>query len=248
MKKFLVGLLLVGMVFSSVACTGKSVSEGGDKLVMVTNAEFPPYEYIDNGEYVGIDVECAAAIAKKLGLKLEVMDVAFDSIIPSVMSGKGDFAMAGMTVTEDRKENVDFTQTYQTAIQNIIVTEDSDIKSIDDLYNDKLIGVMTGFTGDIYATDDFGEGHVVRFKNGIDAVQALITGKVDCVMNDDQVAKKYVQANKGLKLLDTPYAEEEYAACVKKGNTELLNKIDNAISELKSSGEFEAIVNKYIKD
>lgn len=242
MKKILGIVTSILMVMMLAAC-GSNKNE----LVMATNAEFPPYEYVDNGKYVGIDVECAEAIAKNLGMELEIMDVAFDSIIPAVTSGKGDFAMAGMTVTDDRKEFVDFSQTYQTAIQNIIVTDNSEIKSLDDLA-DKKIGVVSGFTGDIYATDDFGDDHVERFKNGLDAVQSLLAGKIDCVMVDDQVAKNYVASNKGIKVLDTPYAEEEYAACVKKGNAELLAKINAAMDALKASGEFKTIVSKYIKD
>ena len=264
MKKILSILLVAVMTFGLFACGQKQATapetqaqvaevqtevatEAPAKLIMCTNAEFPPYEYIDNGQYVGIDVECAKAIAADMGMELEVMDVAFDAIIPAIMGDKADFAMAGMTVTEDRKQNVDFSNTYQNATQNVIVADGGSIASVDDLFG-KKIGVVSGFTGDMYATDDFGEENIERFKNGLDAVQALKAGKIDCVIVDDEVAKNYVKSNEGLKVLETSYVEEEYAACVKKGNTELLAQINESIAKLKSSGEFDKIVAKYIKD
>ncbi len=226
-------------------------SEGGT-LVMATNAEFPPYEYHDSAvtgpdgsDIVGIDVEIAAAIAEKMGKELVIEDVQFASIIPEILSGKADFGAAGMTVTEDRLMNVDFSDTYATAVQSIIVTADSEITGPDDLEG-KLIGVQEGTTGDLYSTDDFGDDMVERYLKGVDAVQALLQGKVDVVIIDNEPAKVFVSENEGLKLLDAAYAEEEYAIAVKKGNTELLDQINSAIAELKESGKLDEITAKYI--
>ena len=219
---------------------------------MATNAEFPPYEYHDSSvtgpdgsDIVGIDAEIAGAIAENMGRELVIEDIAFDSIIPELQSGKADIGAAGMTVTEDRLMNVDFSDTYATAVQAIIVTGDSEIAGPDDLA-DKLIGVQQGTTGDIYASDDFGDENVERYPKGVDAVQALIQGKVDAVIIDNEPAKVFVGENEGLKLLDTAYAEEEYAIAVKKGNTELLEQVNKAIQELKESGKLDEIVAKYI--
>ncbi len=220
-------------------------SYAGKTLIMATNAEFPPYEYHDGNEIVGIDVEIARAIAEQMGADFEVSDIAFDSIIPAVQAGKADFGAAGMTITEDRKTQVDFSDSYASAVQAVILKEDSDITSIDDLQG-KVIGVQQGTTGDIYSTDDFGEDNVQRFPKGADAVTALQTGKVDAVIIDNNPAKVFVEQNEGLKLLDSPYAEENYAICVKKGNTELLDGINAAIKELKDSGKLDEIVAKYI--
>lgn len=226
-------------------------SEGGT-LVMATNAEFPPYEYHDSSttgpdgsDIVGIDVEIAAAIAEKMGKELVIEDVQFASIIPELLSGKADIGAAGMTVTEDRLVNVDFSDTYATAVQSIIVTNDSEIAGPDDLAG-KLIGVQEGTTGDLYSTDDFGDDMVERYLKGVDAVQALLQGKIDAVIIDEEPAKVFVSENEGLKLLDAAYAEEEYAIAVKKGNTELLDQINSAIAELKESGKLDEIVAKYI--
>ena len=224
----------------------------GGTLVMATNAEFPPYEYHDSSQVgpdgsdiVGIDAEIAGAIADQMGMDLVIEDIAFDCLIPELQAGKADFVAAGLTVTGDRLVNVDFSDTYATAVQSVIVTNDSDIASVDDLAG-KKIGVQQGTTGDLYATDDFGDENVDRYPKGVDAVQALVQGKVDAVIIDNEPAKVFVGDNEGLKLLDTAYAEEEYAIAVKKGNTELLDQINAAIAELKDSGELESIVAKYI--
>lgn len=226
-------------------------TEGGT-LIMATNAEFPPYEYHDSSQtgpdgtdIVGIDAEIAGAIAEKLGKELVIEDIAFDSLIPELQSGKADLVAAGMTVTEDRLVNVDFSDTYATAVQSIIVTSDSEIAGPDDLAG-KKIGVQQGTTGDLYATDDFGDENIDRYPKGVDAVQALIQGKVDAVIIDNEPAKVFVGDNDNLKLLDTAYAEEEYAIAVKKGNTELLEQINSVIQELKDSGEMDEIIGKYI--
>ena len=214
-------------------------------LVMGTNASFPPYEYVENNEIVGIDAEIAAAIAGKLGMELKIEDMAFDSIIPSVQSGLIDFGMAGMTVTDERKESVDFSISYANGVQVIIVPEGSDITGPDDLAA-KKIGVQLATTGDIYATGDYGEDHVEEYATGNDAVVALTEGKVDAVIIDNEPAKAYVAANEGLTILDTTYVEEDYAIAVSKDTPELLDQINTALQELIDDGVVAEIVGKYI--
>ncbi|MDY5483976.1 MAG: basic amino acid ABC transporter substrate-binding protein [Clostridium sp.] len=223
----------------------EAAAESKGTLVMATNAEFPPYEFHDGGEIVGIDVEIAAAIAKELGMDFEVEDIAFDSIIPEVQSGKADFGAAGITVTEDRKQSVDFSDTYATATQVIIVKEDNtEIETPDDLVG-KTIGVQLGTTGDIYASD-IEDATIEQYNKGFEAVQALSQNKIDAVIIDGEPAKVFVSENEGLKILDEAFTTEEYAICVKKGNTELLEDINTAIANLKESGELQEIVDKYI--
>lgn len=240
--------LLVGCGSSGGATSkaeGAVTSDEAATLVMATNATFPPYEYVENNEYEGIDIEIAQSIADELGLELVIEDVEFGSIIAGVESGKFDMGMAGMTVTEERLQSVNFSDTYATAVQSVIVPEGSVIASIDDITDDMKIGVQQDTTGDIYASDDYGDA-VVRYKNGADAVQALVTGKVDCVIIDNEPAKAYVAANEGLVILDSAYAEEEYAICIAKDNEELLADINGALAKLKEDGTIDAIVSKYI--
>ena len=223
-----------------------STSADGGTLRMGTNATFPPYEFVgDDGNVQGIDADIAAAIADKLGMKLEITDMEFDSLIPALQSDTIDVALAGMTVTPDRQENVDFSDSYAKGVQVIIVKDGSDIASPDDLEG-KSIGVQTGTTGDIYCTDDYGHEHVKQFNNGPLAVAALVNGQVDCVVIDQEPAKNYVAANSGLKILDTAYADEDYAIAIKKGNTELLDKVNGALKELQDDGTVQSIVDKYI--
>lgn len=224
--------------------------DGDNTLVMATNAFFEPYEYYEGDDIVGIDAEVGKAIADKLGMDFEISDVDFDAIIPNVQSGKASMGMAGMTVTEDRQKNVNFTRSYATAVQVVIVPEGSDIATIDDMAG-KKIGVQQGTTGDIYCSapveeDGFGEENVTRYNKGTDAVMALLSGKVDCVVIDNEPAKAFVAANEGLKILDTAYAEEEYAICIAKDNEELLEKVDTALGELIDDGTVQKIVDKYI--
>lgn len=219
----------------------------GGVLVMATNAEFPPYEYHDGGEIVGIDAEIAKAIADELGMELEIEDIAFDSIIPEITSGKADMGLAGMTVTEDRKQSVDFTDTYAKASQKIIVKEDSAIASPDDLTG-VIVGVQQGTTGGIYVSDLEADGTTVeRYNKGFEAVQALSQGKIDAVVIDGEPAKTFVAQTEGLKILEESFTDEEYAIAVKKGNTELLEKINGALKTLKDNGTLDEIVAKYIK-
>lgn len=217
------------------------------KLHMATNATFPPYESIaDDGTFEGIDVDIAGKIAEKLGLELVVDDMEFGSIITSVQTGKEDIAMAGLTVTDERKQNVDFTDSYATGVQVVIVPEDSDIKSIDDLQG-KLIGCQESTTGYAYCSDDYGEDMVTAFPSGTNAVQALLTGKIDAVVIDKQPAEAYVAQNEGLKILDTEYVTENYAIGVSKDNTALRDAVNNALKELIDDGTVQAILDQYIK-
>ena len=215
-------------------------------LTMGTNATFPPYEYKDGDAVVGIDPDIAQALADKLGLKLEIIDMEFDSLVASVQSGKVDIVLAGMTVNEERKKNVDFTDSYANGVQVIIVADGSNIATFDDLAG-KLIGVQQGTTGHVYCPDDWGEGNVVAFQSGAAAVQALQQGKVDCVVIDQEPAKAFVEANEGLKILDTQYANEEYAAAVSKKNPKLTEALNKALQELKDDGTVQEILDKYIK-
>ncbi|WP_298654121.1 basic amino acid ABC transporter substrate-binding protein [uncultured Eubacterium sp.] len=254
MKKFLAVLLAALMIcISFVACSSEKKSDDTntdantqETLTMATNAEFPPYEYKEGDKVVGIDAEVAQAIADKLGMKLEIVDTKFDAIIPGVQSGKYDMGMAGMTVTPEREQSVAFSDSYATGIQSIIVKQGSDIKSVDDLSEKTKIGVQLGTTGDIYAKDDFGDEAVQEYDKGADAVQALIAGKIDCVIIDNEPAKSFVAANEGLEILKTSYAEEDYAICFKKDNTELQTKVNDALKELIADGTLQKIVNKYI--
>ena len=247
LAKILCLVLALLMVASMFTGCGKSdsltITEG--KLVMATNASFPPYEYYDGDKIVGIDAEIAGLIADKLGLELEIADIEFASIIPGVQSGKYDMGMAGMTVTDERKEKVNFSDSYAKGIQVVIVKEDSAIASIDDLAG-KKIGVQESTTGDIYASDDFGEENVTKYANGNLAVEGLKGGKVDAVIIDNEPAKAYVKANEGLKILETTYADEDYAISFNKNNTELQKKVNEALKELIADGSVQKIVDKYI--
>lgn len=273
LKKVIIAVLALTMLLSLAACGGakENASTASDvpassdpsaaasfttvedgKLHMATNAAFPPYEMVtDDGGYEGIDVEIATKIAEKLGLELVVDDMDFSSVITAVQTGKSDIAMAGLTVTDERKKNIDFTDSYATGKQVIIVKEGSDIKSADDL-GDKMIGTQEATTGYIYCSDTvenggYGEDHVTAYTNGAMAVQALIEDKVDCVIIDSQPADEYVKANEGLVILETPFTIEDYAIGVSKDNTDLTAAVNNALKELIADGTVQSILDKYIK-
>ena len=230
---------------STSAAAELTTVEAG-KLTMATNATFPPYEMTtDAGTIEGIDVDTAQAIAEKLGLELQIDDMDFDAALLSVQQGKADIAMAGITVTDERMAVMSFSDSYATGIQSVIVPEGSDIASVDDLAG-KKIGTQRGTTGYLYCSDDFGEDAVVAYDNGLTAVQALNNGQVDAVVIDNEPAKAYVESNPGLKILDTSYAEEDYAIGMIKSNTALLEAVNAALEELKADGTLQAIVDKYI--
>ena len=275
MKKILSLAIAAIMLFT--LCAGLVSCNKNDKvLVMATNAAFPPYEYVEGGKFVGIDVEIATAIAEKLGMELQIEDVEFGSIIGGVVEGKYDMGMAGMTVTDERLKSVNFSTTYATGVQVIIVKDGSSIATLDDIFEfnadgdpvalknpDIKVGVQQDTTGDIYSSSDVtGWGlcdvkedgtvttdRVVRYKTGAEAVEALKTDKVDMVIIDNEPAKSFVAANEGIHILDgdNEYAIEDYAICVAKENTELLDKINQALKELKEDGTIDGIVKKYIK-
>lgn len=232
----------------------------GGTLRMLTNAAFPPYEFVDDsGNVAGIDAEIAQAVADKLGMKLEITDMAFESLIAGLQSDTGDIVLAGMTVDPERAQSVDFTDSYATGVQVVIVPEGAEVK-VNEEKDDEgntvksvdltgmKIGVQTGTTGDQYCAGDYGEDAVQRYDNGALAVAALVNGQVDCVVIDNEPAKSFVEANKGLQILDTAYTVEDYAAAIKKGNTELLDKVNGALKELKEDGTIEGIITKYIHD
>ena len=273
MKKMIALILALVMALSLVACGNNNteddtkdyasmsleelkaelttVTEG--KLTMSTNATFPPYEMLaDDGSFEGIDVEVAGAIAEKLGLELQIDDMSFDAALLAVQSDspKADIVMAGVTVTEDRQLVMNFSDSYATGIQVVIVKEGSNIKSIDDLEG-KKIGTQMGTTGYIYCSDTpenggYGEENVIAYDSGITAVQALVNGQVDCVVIDNEPAQAYVKANAGLSILDTEFTNEDYAIGMNKGNACLLAAVNAAMAELKADGTFQKIVDKYI--
>ena len=234
---------------SAPAESGLTTVEAG-KLHMSTNAAFPSYEMVkDDGTFEGIDVEVAGAIAQKLGLELVVDDMGFDAALLAAQNGQSDIVMAGVSVTPDRQEVMDFSDSYATGIQVVIVKEGSDV-TMDNL-GEKMIGCQKATTGYLYASDTpenggYGEDHVIAYETGALAVEALKNGQVDCVIIDNEPAKAYVAANEGLTILETPWVEEDYAIGMKKGNTALLEAVNAAMTELKADGTFQAIVDRYI--
>ncbi len=255
MKKVLALVMAVLVVAGLVALAGcGNNGETGDKLILATSADFPPYEYMDGSEYAGIDIEIAGLIAEKLGRELQVENMNFNSIINAVETGKADVGMAGLTVNEDRLEFVNFTDSYATGVQAIVVPENSPIKTVEDIYAEGAaykFGVQLSTTGDIYISGEINDdktlnGTVEQYTTGAEAVAALVAGKIDCVVIDNEPAKSFVAANKGLKVLDTEYAVEDYAICLAKENTELLADVNKALAELKAEGKIDAIIAKYI--
>jgi len=253
MKKFFSVALAVLMVCALFAGCGaeegmNTIEKG--KLIMSTNAAFPPYEMVaDDGSFEGIDVEVAGAIAEKLGLELEIDDMDFDAALLAVQQGKSDIVMAGVSVTDDRLLVMNFSDSYATGVQVVIVKEGSDV-TMDNL-GEKMIGCQRGTTGYIYASDTpenggYGEDHVTAYDNGAAAVQALLNGQVDCVIIDSAPAQEYVAANPGLALLEGNWVEEQYAIGMNKGNTELVNAVNKALEELIADGTVQKIIDKYI--
>jgi polar amino acid transport system substrate-binding protein len=259
MKKIIKGLLIilaVAMLLATASACRRTASRTGltiepGILIMATNAEFPPYEFWEGGRIVGIDPEIAEAIANKLGLTLRIDDMDFGAILAAVTAGRADMAMAGLTVTEERMQSVDFSTSYATGVQVIIVRDGSPIRHADDLraagarFN---IGVQESTTGDLYTTwdlEDEGLATIHRFRRGADAVQALITGRVDCVVIDNEPARAFVAMNRGLHILETEFAVENYAIAFAKGNP-LRDAVDNALRELIADGTVQRVIDKYI--
>lgn len=233
---------------SSAAPAAEALTISDGVLTMGTNAAFPPYEYYEGDKIVGIDAEVAEELANRLGLKLEIVDMDFGSIITSVQTGKIDMGVAGMTVTEERLENVNFSDSYSTGVQVVIVKENGDaVQSLDDL-DGALIGCQEATTGYIYCSDDYGEDNVIAYTNGPTAVQALLDDKVDCVVIDKQPALAFVEQNEGLKILDTEYVVEDYAIAISKENEALLNAVNGALKEMIADGTVQKILDKYITE
>lgn len=247
MKKLIALILSALLLLSMAACSGGSdgmtIEKG--KLIMSTNAEFPPYEMTtDDGGFAGIDIEIAQAIAEKLGLELVIDDMDFNAALLAVQQGKSDMVMAGVTVDPDRQKVMDFSNSYATGVQVIIVKEDSNVTA--DTLGDFMIGTQKGTTSDIYCSDDFGAEHVTTYDSSITAVQALINGQVDCVVVDNAPAQELVKANPGLKILETEYITENYAIGFNKGNTQLQEAVNKALAELTADGTIQKIIDKYI--
>ena len=250
MKKFkkwtavaLSALCLIGLF---TGCGAKEEA-AEKKLVVATHATFPPYEFYEGDKIVGIDIDIMQAVCDKIGYDMEVVDMEFGSIITAVASGKADVGAAGITKTEDRLKSVNFTVSYATGIQSVIVKDGGAVADLDGLKGDKVkIGVQQDTTGDIYATGEFGEDHIVRFNKGADAVQALVTDKCDAVIIDNGPAKIFVDSNEGLKLLDTPYTEEEYSYEISYDNQEVYDLVNGALQEMLEDGTVQKIVDKYI--
>lgn len=271
--KFLAVCLAAAAILSMSACGNSNTSSGtasdssnadaststldtikkNGYITMSTNAEFEPFEYKDGEEITGIDVDISKKVAEKLGVELKINDVAFDSLIPELTSGKADFVAAGMTANDERRKNVDFSDNYFDAGQAIIVKKDSTIKAAQDL-NGKKVGVQTGTTGDIYCTNEDGTsavkvGSVERYNKGMDAVSDLIAGRLDAVVIDNFPADKFVSKNSDqLVKLNEMLTEEQYAIAVKKGNTELADQINQVLKEMKDSGELQKVLDKYLAE
>jgi len=260
MKRAVIFVLILIMLSAALFAGGiQRPSVRGDRLtieegvlIMATNAEFPPYEFWEGGRIVGIDAEIAGAIAAKLGLTLRIDDIDFNAILPAVTSGRADMGMAGMTVTEERMQSVNFSTSYATGVQVIIVRDGSPITSVDDLFAEGAhfnIGVQEATTGDLYTTwdlEDEGLATIHRYRRGADAVQALVTGRVDCVVIDNEPAKAFVAMNRGLHILDTEFAVENYAIAFALNNTALRDAVDGALRELIADGTVQRIIDKYI--
>ena len=240
MKKIIVLLCMIMLV---AGCGKKDDS----KLIMVTEAGFAPYEYYSNGEIVGVDVDIAKEIAASMGKELVIKDIAFDSIINEVKTGKADFGAAGISYSEERAKNVDFTINYSTSKQVVIVKNDSGITNIGDI-NGKKIAVQLGSIADTYVSSTYKDASVVRQKKYLAAIEDLNTGKVDCVVMDLLPAEQILKTNSGLKILDGALVEDSYGMIVKKGNKELLNNINKVLEKLKNEGKIDEYIIKHTED
>ena len=266
-KKIAAMAMAIGMVASLAACGNSSSKQEGDdsglktaesgKLIMSTNAQFPPYESVADGKgyegtgFEGIDVEIALALADKLGLELIIDDMDFDSALMAVQNGRSDMVLAGLSYSEERDETMDFTSKYATGVQVVIIKEGSDV-TLDNLGDGKLIGTQRGTTGYIYASDTpenggYGEDAVKAFDSGATAVQALVNGQVDAVIIDEAPAKEFVAANEGLTILPGEWVTEDYCIAVAEGNTQLQEAIQKALDELIADGTVDSIINSHIK-
>ncbi|MCD8129031.1 MAG: transporter substrate-binding domain-containing protein [Oscillospiraceae bacterium] len=222
-----------------------TINEG--KLTISMSADFPPYESLDDsGNIVGIEVDIMNLIAEQLGLELQIDDMDFDSALLAVQQGKSDMVVSGVSITDERKATMNFTDSNTTALQVIVVPEGSDV-TLDNL-GDQHIGTQRGTTGFIYTEDDYGSDHVIGYDTYTLVIQAVLNGQVDCAVLDDSVARAYVAENPGLMILDTEYAVESYAFGVDKTNTALLDAVNAALSALIADGTVDEIISRYISD
>ena len=239
MKKFVKSLLMGALILSlSVSAMAK------DKIFVGTNAEFPPFEYLDKGEVTGFDIELVNELGKVMDADVKVLDMSFDGLLPTLQMKKVDLVIAGMTATEERKKTVSFTQPYYTASQVIIVKEgNNSIKSFDDLKG-KKVAVMLGFTGDTIVSEIEGVS-IERFNAAYAGIMALQADKVEAVVLDSEPAKNYVKQNPGLVLAEADAEQEEYAIALRKNDKALLEKVEKALAEIKANGTYDALIKKY---
>lgn len=240
MRKIMYCMILIFSLFILGGCG----SDRDKQLIMVTEAGFAPYEFYENGEIVGVDVEIAREIAEAMGKELVVKDVAFDFIINEVQSGKADFGAAGISITDERKEQVDFTIEYTVSNQVVVVRNDSPIQNFDEL-KDKKIAVQLGTVGEDYVENTYPEASIVTQKKYLAAAEDVKSGKADCIVMDELPAKELVASNPELKIMDGILFSDKYGMVVKKGNTELLNKINEVLTRLMNEGKIEEYILKY---
>lgn len=243
MKKILRLSLCFICLIVMVGCGKKD----DNKLVMVTEAGFAPYEYYENGEIVGVDVDIAREIAKELGKELVIKDIAFDSIINEVRTGKADIGAAGISYSDERAKKVDFSVNYSVSKQVVIVKNDSFINSINDI-NDKKIAVQLGSVADTYVTENYKNAEIVRQKKYLAAIEDLKVGKVDLVVMDELPAKEIIEKNSGIKILDGELTSDSYGMIVKKGNTELLETVNKVLNRLSSDGSIDNFIIKHTEE
>lgn len=236
MKRIYV-LLFICCLFILTGCGKRNSNE----LIMVTDAGFAPYEYYENSEVVGVDVDIAREIAKEMGKTLVIKDIAFDSIINEVKTGKADFGAAGISYSEERAKNVDFSINYAVSKQVVIVKNDSSITDINSIGN-KKIAVQLGSVADTFVTDEYDEATIVRQKKYLAAIEDLKVGKVDCVVMDELPAKEIVNSNTGIKILNGALTNDSYGMVVKKGNKELLEVINKVLNRLSSDGSIDRYI------
>ena len=243
MKNILKLSLLFICLIVMVGCGKKD----DNKLVMVTEAGFAPYEYYENGEIVGVDVDIAKEIAKELGKELVIKDIAFDSIINEVRTGKADIGAAGISYSDERAKKVDFSINYSVSKQVVIVKNDSFINSINDI-NDKKIAVQLGSVADTYVTENYKNADIVRQKKYLAAIEDLKVGKVDLVVMDELTSKEIIEKNSGIKILDGELTSDSYGMIVKKGNTELLETVNKVLNRLSSDGSIDNFIIKHTEE
>ena len=240
LKKKIVSLILI--IALILTCSG--CEKNKEELVMATEPGFAPYEYYENGEIVGVDIDIAKEIAKRLDKELVIKDVSFDFLINEIKSGKADFAAAGISITEERKKEVDFTKEYTTSNQVVIVNENSDISSFEEL-DSKKIAVQLGTVGYMYATENYQNAEIITHKKILSAVEAVKTNKADCIILDQLPAEEIIKKNSNLKILDGILFQDKYGMIVKKGNTELLTQINEILEDMEKDGTIEELVLKH---